>query len=811
MDSDSQPAAETDPAERDLPGVVLARAIRRNIVAGALGSIYGMLVMGFFRAGYAKALGLSNVEFGFMAAIPMLVFPARLFSSFVVEHVGRRKNFFSVTAIASRLVWIGIICLPFVIVDVSKFRSALFLMLLLTSSAVGALSEPAWFSWIGDLIPEHMRVRFWSKRSMYITISGIAPIILLALLYDRLSRGGESLAQFSGFAVVFGFAIFLGIVDIIIHYGIPEPKMARHEHKAQRLKALLEPIRDPRFRPYLVFNGAWTFSLALIGSFGFKHFFEIMEEVGAGYPFTSIALIATFSALSSALGYSVWGTLIQRYGCKPILRLCTFFTCFTPLPWLFVTPEHPYLPTTVAFVVGGFTFSGIMTSQMNLMYGLSPRKNRSMYVAINLTVVGICGALAPILAGYFLKFMAVRDLMGLGGFYLLCIGTSMARLYTRTLLFRVREGKNVSPGFVVRRLTEANPFRVFPSLYALMAPATEEKKLSALGRLADSRSRLATQDLVEHLEDPSPKVREEAAQGLAKSKDPEAVDALIQKLDSPGHGLESHSARALGEIGDERGVEPLISSLEHPDPRVRASAAQALGNIGDRRASEPLFRLLKSDQNDLTFGSYATALSALGEISAIWHILPVMRNTTSIFFRRQLAVAIGDLIGEPKVFYGYLDEECKVFGQRVGKIFNRCRRLVSRRQANSLRDRREEFLALIAKAEAAYINEDWPGCAEKVAAMTHICTQAVFDMTSDLADDAAQSRIRSLDKFEKIFLIIGHNEKLGMQLWYPAALTHEKDLELEKLTFEGCLLGIYVLQLVMEAVLPAGPAAEERG
>ncbi|NQT18318.1 MAG: MFS transporter [Planctomycetes bacterium] len=800
-------ADETIPLERNLSGVVLARAIRRNIVAGALGSIYGMLVMGFFLAGYAKALGLSNVEFGFMAAIPMLVFPARLLSSFIVEHLGRRKNFFTVTAIAARLVWIGIICLPFVITDASNFRSALFLMLLLTSSTIGALAEPAWFSWIGDLIPENMRARFWSKRSMYVGITGIVPTILLALLKDRLTHDGNTLTQFSGFAVVFGFAIFCGIVDLIIHYGIPEPKMTRHEHQAQRLKALLEPIKDPRFRPYLVFNGAWTFSLALIGSFGFKHFFEIVEEAGAGYPFTSIALISTLSALASVLGYSVWGMLIQRYGSKPILRLCTLLTCFTPLPWLFVTAEHPYLPTTFAFVIGGFTFSGVATSRMNLMYGLSPRKNRSMYVAINLTVVGICGALAPILAGYFLRSMDGRQFLGLGGFYILCIGTSMARLYTRTLLYRVREGKNVSPGFVVRRLTEANPFRVFQSLYVLTSPATEEKKLSAVGRLGDSRSKIATKDLVDHLEDPSPKVREEAAHALAKSKDPEAVDALIEKLDSPGHGLESHSARALGEIGDERGVEPLISSLEHPDRRVRASAAQALGNIGDRRAGEPLFRLLKSEQDELTFGSYATALSALGEISAIWHILPVMRNTASVFFRRQLAVAIGDLIGEPKVFYGYLDEECKVFGQRAGKIFNRCRRLVSRRQDNRLRDRREEILELIVEAESAYINEDWPGCAEKVAAMTHICTQAVFDMTTNDQDEDAESRIRSLDRFEKIYLIIGHNEKLGMQLWYPAALTHEKDADLEKLTFEGCLLSIYVLQFVIEALLPAGPPA----
>jgi len=778
-----------------------------------------MIVFGFFRAGFASALGLNNVEFGFMAAIPMLVFPARLLSSFIIEHLGRRKNFFTVTLVLSRLVWVGILCLPFILVDASKFRSAFFLMLLLASSALGAMCEPAWFSWIGDLVPEHMRARFWARRSLYVSMAGVIPTIVLALVRDTVTTHGRLGSQFTGFAVVFGFAVFCGVVDLIIHYGIPEPPMAKHEHQSERLKALLEPVKDPKFRPFLVFNGAWTFSLMLLGQFCIKHFFEVAQGRGSGFAvaglslfageFTIMALISTLSVFSGAVGYSIWGTLIQRYGNKPILQLCTIVQCFTPLPWLLVTPEHPYLGTALAFMIGGFTFSGVMVSRMNLMYGLSPRQNRSMYVAINLTVMGLCGALAPILSGYFMTYMEGKDLLGFSGFFLLCILTSMCRFYSRMLLYRVREGKGVTPGYVVRRITEANPFRVFSSIYVLSAPASEEKKLSAVSRLADSRSRLATQDLVEHLDDPSPKVREEAVYGLAKSKDPEAVDALIEKLGSPEHGLEAQSARALGEIGDQRSVQPLIDSLDHPDPRVRASAAQALGDIGDRRAREPLSNMLKKDNHQLAYGSYATALSALGEISAIWHILPVMRNTRSALFRRQLAVAIGNLLGKPKVFYGYLDEESKVFGRRAAKIFDLCRRLISRRHNNPLYTRREALLNLIDEAETAYLQENWIQCAGKIGALMQACTEAIFQTMSVGGALSPHNAGQHLDKFEKILLIMGQDEKLGMQLWYSAVLSRQDDPEFEKLTFEGCLLDIYMLELVTTAVLP--PRRQPRG
>jgi len=747
-----------------------------------------------------------------MAAIPMLVFPARLLSSFIVERIGRRKKFFTVTLMLSRLVWVGILCLPFMLTGVSKFRSTSFLAFLVVSSALGAMCEPAWLSWIGDLIPENMRARFWSRRSLYLNVAGVLPMVALALAKDTVSAGGKFESEFTGFAVVFGFAVLFGVIDLIIHYGIPEPQMAERKHESRRLQVLLEPAKDPRFRPFLVFNGAWTFSLALMGVFGYKYFFEVVGEKSFSFrlgplslvagQFTALGLITTLSILAGAVGYSIWGMLVHRYGNKPILQLCSLATCFTPLPWLLVTREHPFLPTALAFTLGGFTFSGVALTRMNLMYGLSPRQNRSMYIAINLTVMGLCGALAPILAGYFMRYMEGKSLLGMNGFFLLCVMTSLARIYARTFLYRVLEGKGVTPGYIVRRLTEANPFRVFPGLYALSAPASEDKKLSAVSRLADTRSKLATQDLVSHLDDPSPKVREEAVQGLAKSKDPDAVDALIEKLGSSERGLEAQSARALGEIGDQRGVQPLIDSLTHPDSRVRASAAQALGDIGDRRAGEPLFHLLKNEDDELTFGSYATALSALGEVSAIWHILPVMRNTRSVVFRRQLAVAIANLAGEPKVFYGYLDEECKEFGQRAGKIFDRCRRLIARRQDNPLAARRQVLLELLDQAETAYLRQDWIGCAGKIGVIAQGCGEVIFDMMALARAISPDAMGRDLDKFEKIFLIIGKDEKLGMQLWYAAVLSREEDPEFDKLTFEGCLLDVYMLQLVVEAVLP---------
>ena len=832
-----------------LTGVVLERAVRRNIIAGTLGFFYCTIVLNFYLAGFARTLGLSDVEFGYMSAIPLLVFPMRLLGSYIVEHLGRRRNWFTVTVIASRLVWLLILAIPFVLTNQSLFRSRLFLALLLGSHALGVMAEPAWFSWMGDLIPEKMRARFWSRRSIYITVSGIIPVFLISVAKDTIDSVVAGGSGYGGFALVFGAAVFLGVVDIIIHYGIPEPPMTRHEKTPHPLKMLLQPANDRNFRPFLLYTGAWAFSVAILGQFGNKYMLEVFthESMGNTLPVTVnigplsmkvgeyslLALMNMLHIFAAIGGYAIWGMIADRYGAKPVLQLCTLLVCFLPLPWLLVRPGQSFtaniIPMIALFLFGGLTWTGVEVSSTSMLFGLSPRQSRSMYIAINLTVAGLCGAAAPMLSGHFMKFMTNKSVLGLNGYQVLCVLTALGRFYSRMLLYRVGEASKVTAGYLFRRLFDANPLSVFPSVYALAGPATEEEKINAVNRLGESGSRIGTQDLISHLDDPSPRVREEAVTAIVRAADPDAVKALGDRLGHGDSALDALALAALSEIGITPELQPLLDSLQlgldpgaakvldeidkasaahqlipflaHADPRIRASAAQALGEIGDRRAGEPLSRLLQNEKNEHAFGSYATALSSLGEISAIWQIIPVMRNTTSVVNCRQLAVAIGNLLGQARVFYTYLDEECKVFGQRAVKITGQCRRLIGRTRDATIYAQRIRLNSLLDSVEAAYLREDWTACATGIAGITEVFTDSIFNSMKRNGKIPQDIDGASLDTLEKIFLIIADDQRLGLQLWYSAVLTPERDPEFTKLTFEGCLLDKYVLELVAEKVM----------
>jgi HEAT repeat protein len=101
--------------------------------------------------------------------------------------------------------------------------------------------------------------------------------------------------------------------------------------------------------------------------------------------------------------------------------------------------------------------------------------------------------------------------------------------------------------------------------------------------------------LIEVCEDPSPRVRENAIQGLSQlgPRAEPAVPRLLALLGDDDHFVRSSAAEALGQIvTPQSGVQPgaasaLIGSLEDPNREVRLYAAESLMKMGAEQAAAP--------------------------------------------------------------------------------------------------------------------------------------------------------------------------------------------------------------------------------
>ncbi|MGB2975100.1 MAG: HEAT repeat domain-containing protein, partial [Phycisphaerae bacterium] len=148
-------------------------------------------------------------------------------------------------------------------------------------------------------------------------------------------------------------------------------------------------------------------------------------------------------------------------------------------------------------------------------------------------------------------------------------------------------------------------------------------------------------------------------------------------LTDPHSSIRPQAARALGRIGDPRAVPALLECLSGGSEDLQEACAHALGAIGGRESVRQLLRLLGEKRTERVLVSGAEAVSKHGIVEAAWEILPRMHATANPVLRRQLAIAMGNLLGRPGEFYQFLTGEQTQEGVRIGGLVKRARRALA--------------------------------------------------------------------------------------------------------------------------------------
>lgn len=146
---------------------------------------------------------------------------------------------------------------------------------------------------------------------------------------------------------------------------------------------------------------------------------------------------------------------------------------------------------------------------------------------------------------------------------------------------------------------------------------------------------------IQDLQDPSPSVREAAAENLGDLGNTRAVGPLILALNDTAPNVREYAALSLGRLGDTRAVGPLIQTLSARDSDDRTSAAQALGWLKDPRAVDPLILALKDGNSDVHWWA-AYSLGKLNDTRAVGPLIKALSDTDS-GVRGWAAGALGDL------------------------------------------------------------------------------------------------------------------------------------------------------------------------
>lgn len=749
------------------------RGLRLSIIASSICMFFAAVSSGIPYTMLLERLGASGKVQGVAATVAQLSLVAMLLSAIFAERLGSRRTFWRVFAVISRSLWF---IPPFLIyfMKPQPATAAIIIAIACVSGLMGNMGGAVWQSWMADLVPEDSRGAFWGRRQMWTMTTLLISMGLSGWLLDVFDAGNPEASMF-GFALVFFLAAISGITEIIIHWSVPEPVAKALVSTRSLRKRLLLPIRHPSFRRLALAMGFWTFSCTVVGPFGSLYLKRVVHAT-----YTEMSMIAIAGAVSNIVAGFGAGYIIDRVGAKAVasvmLLLCPLFGVFwfliTDTPVSFILPLlNVTIVTKQAIVVlitssflGAGLYSIIALCHLSLVAAIAPKRGRTVAMAVQWTLIGLIGAIGPLIGGVIMDACGdgfnffLRGTTRLNFIHLLCLcHAAIAWGIALPLLRSVRvRHEIVGLRRAIGLLLPANPLRFASGIYhgrTINLPATPEKRLRAVEAVGETGSEIAVQDLCAKLNDPSLDVREAAVASLGQIASREACASLLQTITNPESDLIVPALRALrgalrvrpdatsmtARLAEEErnwahGIVTTVTPLlAHPNLEVVREAARLLGHIPHPMALAGLLDLLHTTRYDPIALAAASALGRQGDVTAVYEIIPRMRSAQTAAVEKAFAVTASDLMGQPGGFYKMLTQEEQTHNSALADM-------VKRLTANSFRlaaDKHSRFFSemgdALADIERHYEAHNLTDCALITLRITRLFAHHRYDIPQSLA------------------------------------------------------------------------------
>jgi len=418
--------------------------LNRIVWGASLGFIFFVALGGAPFAGFLRELGVGDLMYSVMMAMPAMGGIFQIFAAYLLERTGARKRIFLISGIFQRLSIIPVVLLPlFLPEDLNGLMIVAITGFLGISAFGAAFNGVSFFSWMAALIPLDIRGRFFGQRQMMLYLTGMLGGFLVSFLLD-------SIGGFVGFAVVFSFVSIMAMLDIACWIKVNDPPFHKSDDNVPFLKIWKEAFLNRNFLKYTVFWAVWAFGVSMPGPF-FLTF--MLEHLKISY--VEIAIYSAITNVFIIIFGKIWGGLIDRFANRPVLYICSSVISVLPLIWFVATPGMHYLPVALVHVLVGMFWGGIELTSANLMMGLSPDKNRSVYIANFSVIASLAGSILPFVAGGFIMQLTGDFKLNILGFtmlnyHILFIASVLIRVFA--LLFLLPQVREDNSGAVKRVL-----------------------------------------------------------------------------------------------------------------------------------------------------------------------------------------------------------------------------------------------------------------------------------------------------------------------------------------------------------------------
>lgn len=434
------------------------KSLDLSVKEGAITSVSTNLSLSYF-APAALALGASNVQMGILhAVINLLPNIAQLKATSLLEKWNRKKiTLFGVMGkilivlpllLIGYLHWIG---LPHMVWA--------FIGLVGLHYVFGAIAHPAWFSWMGSLVPEEKRGSYFSRRNRAIGFLGIVAMVAGALILDGVKKYGIG-GDVIGFTLLgFGILFVLSGWFRLWAWGLlrkqyePRLKIRKKDHFS--FSDFIRHCRETPFGRFSLFAAAFAFCVGISTPYWAVY---MLHDLNFSYMWYMAITVST--VIFQMIFLPLLGKFGDKFGNVKLIKTCSLIAALVPFVWVASVligsdlGVKVYLLTAVC-LVDGFAWAGYGLALNNYVYdAISSRSNGFglSYMNLLIGVGGFVGAgVGALLAWANVSFM--NPLLFI--FVVSGVGRFAVALYGSRFLHEVRNVKRFSSQFWVQEFAPA--------------------------------------------------------------------------------------------------------------------------------------------------------------------------------------------------------------------------------------------------------------------------------------------------------------------------------------------------------------------
>ncbi len=363
---------------------------------------------------FALVLGARPFEVGLLTTVPMLV---GSFFQLVAPGLARRTG--NRAWVVGSAVLQALTFLPILGLGVSGGGYGWLLAWVCVYWALALGIGPAWNDWMGRMVPEAVRGRYFGRRNGWLQASLLAALLLAGLIVQAAT--GTRFGATAGFVLIFALALLLRLASAGFLALQHEPAVKSVDQPtAVRPRRKLRP-GHPAFRVVgvlVLVTGAVNISAAYFTPY-------MLEELKLSYiEFTILNVVMVLARIVSARR---WSEIAHRFGNRRVLQVAG--TLVVPLAAMWVVSDNFFWLIALQ-TVAGFAWAGFDLALILNLLDCTDDDDRATVLSTYTLLNGLGIVLGSLLGG------AILEALGNSGYHVIFILSSSIRLLTMLLLGR---------------------------------------------------------------------------------------------------------------------------------------------------------------------------------------------------------------------------------------------------------------------------------------------------------------------------------------------------------------------------------------